>query len=59
MDKIDLEKNRLDLSYKRNLQLITIILVIGTGALVAYFAGIFLNPNKRFEYTILFAIISF
>ena len=57
MDKISLEKNRLDLAYKRNLQILNALLLIGFGSLVAYFAGIFLNPSKRFQYTILFILI--
>lgn len=36
MNKIKIEKNRLDLSYQRNLQLLNIVLLIGTGSFVSY-----------------------
>lgn len=58
MDKLAIEKNRLDLSYKRNLQLMNIVLLIGGGALVAYFAGVVLNSKQIYEYSLLFAIVS-
>ncbi len=58
MNRLDLEKNRLDLSYKRNLQILNSILVVGVGSVVIYFAGAILNPEKTFEYSIILSIIS-
>jgi len=57
MNKKDLEKNILDLSYKRNLQLLNIILIIGGSTFVASFVGLILNLNKLTEYSILLIII--
>ncbi len=55
MNKTDLEKNILDLSYKRNLQLMNIILISGIGTFFAYLGGLILNSEKSLPYT--FAII--
>ncbi len=57
MNKLEIEKNRLDLAYKRNLQLLNAILVIGIGSFVVYLAGFLFNPDKVFEYTILLFIV--
>lgn len=57
MNKIDLEKNVLDLSYRRNLQLINIILILGVGTFFAYIGALILNPGKYFIYTFLIIII--
>ncbi len=51
MNKIDLEKNVLDLSYKRYLQLLNIILITGFGALFAYVGALILNPERVMVYT--------
>lgn len=58
MNKIDLDKNRLDLSYKRNLQLLNSILIIGAGSIVIYFAGLILDSDKIFEYSVILLIVS-
>ncbi len=58
MDEDIVRKNILDLSYKRNLQLLNIALIIGGGSFVAYLAGFVLNPEKLAQYTTLLAIIS-
>ena len=59
MGKIELEKNTLDLSYKRNLQLLNIILIVGLSSFVAYLAAFLLNPEKIRVYTILLFGIAF
>ncbi len=38
MNKQEIEKNRLDLAYKRNLQLMNTTLLLGLGTLISYFA---------------------
>ena len=58
MDKVNLEKNRLDLSYKRNLQLLNIILISGIGAVFAYIGALVLNPEKIFYYTVIVILVS-
>jgi len=58
MRKIDLEKNRLDLSYQRNLQLLNAILLIGAGSFVAYLASLVLNISKAFQYSIILTILT-
>ncbi len=57
MNRKQLEKNRLDLSYKRNLQLLNATLIIGGGSFVASLVGIVLNLEKIKEYTIILVII--
>ena len=57
MEKSDLEKNVLDLSYKRNLQLLNIFLISGIGAIFASVGALILNPEKVFAYV--FVIIIF
>ena len=58
MDKLEIEKNILDLSYKRNLQLLNIILVSGLGALFAYIGALILNPEKIISYTFVMIIVA-
>ena len=57
MIKYVIEKNALDLSYKRNLQLLNAILIIGAGSFITFLAGVFLSPEKIDSYSILLAII--
>ena len=57
MNKLELEKNRLDLAYKRNLQLLNVILIIGAGSFVAYFAGLILNPEKIYQHSVILFVI--
>ena len=59
MDKIELEKNRLDLAYKRNLQLLNVVLIVGLSSFIAYLAAFLLNPEKIRIYTILLLGIAF
>lgn len=59
MRKDELEKNRLELAYTRNLQLMNVVLLTGAGSFVAYLAGLILNPDKFKEYSILLAVIGF
>ncbi len=58
MDKTELEKNRLDLAYKRNLQLSNIILISGLGAVFAYVGSLILNPEKILSYTFVMILVS-
>jgi hypothetical protein len=57
MIKYVIEKNVLDLSYKRNLQLLNAILIIGAGSFITFLAGVFLSPEKISSYSILLTII--
>jgi len=58
MDKKVLEKNTLDLSYKRNLQILNAILFIGVGSFITYLAALILNSDKIIQYTIILAVIA-
>ena len=57
MNVKEIEKNILDLAYKRHLQLLNVILIIGAGTFVAYLAGFVLNQDKILQYTTLLIII--
>ena len=58
-EKVQIRKNILDLSYKRNLQLINIILILGGGSAIASFTGLILNLDKIFQYSVvLFVVIA-
>ena len=57
MNKIELEKNCLDLAYNRNLQILNVVLLVGDGSLVTYFAGLILNLERAFYYTTIFIIV--
>jgi len=57
MDRIELKKNVLDLSYKRNLQILNIVLISGIGAIFAYIGALILTPVKVFSYTFVMLII--
>ncbi|MBU3906912.1 MAG: hypothetical protein KKA64_01545 [Nanoarchaeota archaeon] len=57
MNKIDLEKNVLYLAYKRNLQLLNIVLISGLGALFAYTGALILNPEKIVTYTFVMILV--
>jgi len=57
MDAIGLKKNVLDLSYKRNLQILNIVLISGIGAIFAYIGALILTPVKIFSYTFVMLII--
>lgn len=54
--EINLQKNRLDLAYQRNLQLLNAVLLVGGGTIVTYFASYIFNPSKFYQYTLLFAV---
>ncbi len=58
MNKFDLEKNILDLSYKRNLQLISILLITGLGALFAFAGRLILNPERTLIYTLVIIFLA-
>lgn len=57
MPRSELEKNRLDLAYQRQLQFLNAILIIGTGSVIAYFGGLILNLNRFYEYSVILIII--
>ena len=57
MDRIELKKNVLDLSYKRNLQILNIVLISGIGAIFAYIGALILTPVKIFSYTFVMLLI--
>lgn len=57
MEKSYLEKNVLDLSYKRNLQLLNIFLISGIGVIFASIVALILNPEKLFAYVFSIIII--
>ena len=57
MDAIGLKKNVLDLSYKRNLQILNIVLISGIGAIFAYIGALILTPVKIFSYTFVMLLI--
>lgn len=57
MDKIFLEKCRLDLAYKRYLQLLSVVLFSGLGAIFTYLGALVLNPEKLFGYTIVMVFV--
>jgi hypothetical protein len=53
----EIEKNRLDLAYKKQLCLLNFILIIGVGSIVSLVLGIIINPEKWFNYSVGFTII--
>ncbi len=57
MVKPIIKKNVLDLSYKRNLQLLNAVLIIGAGSFITFLAGVFLSPEKTYSYSVLLVII--
>ncbi len=52
MNKIDLEKNRIDL------QILNIILISGIGTFFAYLGALILNPEKALTYTAVIILIA-
>jgi len=59
MKEIDIKKNRLDLSYQRNLQLLNIVLLIGAGSFVTYLVALILDFSKLYRYTLVLIVIAF
>jgi len=57
MDKLELKKNCLDLAYKRNLYLLNALLIIGVGSIITFFAGLILNLDKWFNYSVVLVIV--
>jgi hypothetical protein len=57
MNKKDIEKNRLDLSYRRYLQMLNVVMLVGGGSIVAYFAGLILNIDKALQYSLILGAI--
>ena len=57
MKKKEIEKNRLDLAYQRKLQLVNIVLFVGLGAIITYFASLISNPDKTYQYTIILVVL--
>ncbi|MBI2632545.1 hypothetical protein HYW75_06065 [Candidatus Pacearchaeota archaeon] len=58
MKRIEIEKNRLDLAYQRNLQLLNTLLIMGFGSIITYLVALILDTSKSFQYTIILVIIS-
>ena len=58
MSKVELEKNRLDLSYQRNLQIMNTVLLIGAGSFITYLVALVSDFSKAFQYTTILVIIS-
>ncbi len=57
MNKLEISKNRLDLSYRRNLQLLNIILLIGSGSFITYLVALILDFSKLLQYTFILALL--
>ena len=55
----EIEKNRLDLAYKKQLCLLNFILIIGVGSVISLFIGIIINYEKWFNYLVAFTVIAF
>ena len=53
-----IEKNRLDLAYKRQLCFLNFILIIGVGSIISLFIGLIINPDNWFNYSIAFIIVA-
>lgn len=58
-EKIEIQKNRLDLAYQRNLQLLNVIFIIGAGSFVMYLAGLILDFSKLFNCTLILIMLFF
>jgi len=58
MNRIQIEKNRLDLSYQRNLQLLNMVILIGAGSFVTYLVALVLDFSKLSKYTFILTIIA-
>ena len=52
-----LQKNRLDLAYNRQLQYLNFILLLGFGSIISLFIGLILSPERWFNYALAFVII--
>lgn len=59
MNRIELEKNRLDLAYSRYLQLLNTVLLLGAGSFITYLVALILDMSKIFQYTLILVIIFF
>ena len=55
--KLELEKNVLDLSYRRNLQLLNTVLILGIGFIFTYIGALVLNSDKLVIYTFLLILV--
>ena len=53
----EIKKNRLDLTYQRQLHQLNFILLIGAGSVISLIIGLILNVKKWFNYSIAFVII--
>jgi hypothetical protein len=58
MNKEDLEKNCLDLAYKRYLQILNILLISFLAAIFTFVGALILNPSLAFAYVSLIVILS-
>ncbi|MFH1711470.1 MAG: hypothetical protein ABH840_04120 [Nanoarchaeota archaeon] len=57
MKKTELRKNVLDLEYRKNLQILNIVLISGIGAIFAFIGALILNPNKLVAYSIMMILV--
>ncbi|MEK6848696.1 MAG: hypothetical protein AABX65_03630 [Nanoarchaeota archaeon] len=55
--KIELEKNILDLDYKRNLQLLNIVLITGLGIIFTYIGALIVSLEKYISYSLLLVVV--
>lgn len=54
--KQSIEKNRLDLAYQRQLQLLNFILIVCVGSIISLIIGLILNPEKLLQGKIYYGI---
>ena len=54
--KLNIEKNRLDLAYQRQLQLLNFVLIVGVGSIISLIIGIILNPEKLLKGKIYYGV---
>ena len=58
MNKKEIEKNYLDLLYQKNLQYLSVVLIVGVGSLIAFFSGLILNFDRWIEYSAILSILA-
>ena len=57
MNGKEIEKNRLDLAYQRQLQLINFVLIGGVGGIISLIIGLILNPEKLISYAVYYGLV--
>ena len=58
MDKKEIEKNRLDLAYRRQLHFLNFILLIGVGSIISLVISLVVNFENWFRYAIAFVVVA-